>query len=108
MHNSIALCNSVSADRSGMAASTFLAAAAASVIRAPALSHITPPKVASLHGHATSRKSHQVSKSHITSTQTAWPRVFTNMRQNDENLVNAWNSIAQLPLEYNQVTLFAH
>ena len=80
----------------------------AELVRAPALSHITPPKVTSLHGHATSRKSHQVSKSHITSTQTAWPRVFTNMRQNDENLVNAWNSIAQMPLEYNQVTLFAH
>ena len=32
MRNSIALWNSVSADRSGMAASTFLAAAAASVI----------------------------------------------------------------------------
>ena len=32
MRNSIALCNSVFADRSGMAASTFLAAAAASVI----------------------------------------------------------------------------
>ena len=32
MRNSIALCNSVSADRIGMAASTFLAAAAASVI----------------------------------------------------------------------------
>ena len=32
MRNSIALCNSAFADRSGMAASTFLAAAAASVI----------------------------------------------------------------------------
>ena len=77
-------------------------------VRAPALSHITPPKVTSLHGHATSRKSHQVSKSHITSTQTAWPRVFTNMRQNEENLVNVWNSLAQMPLEYNQVAFFAH
>ena len=32
MRNSIAFCNSVSADRSGMAASPFLTAAAASVI----------------------------------------------------------------------------
>ena len=32
MRNSFALCNSVFADRSGMGASTFLAAAAASVI----------------------------------------------------------------------------
>ena len=32
MRNSIAFCNSVSADRNGMAASTFLAAGAASVI----------------------------------------------------------------------------
>ena len=55
-------------------------------VRAPARSHITPPTVTSLHGHATSRRSHQVSRSHITSTQSAWPRVFTYMRQNQENI----------------------
>ena len=33
MHNSFVLCNSVSADRSGMLASRFLAAAVASVLR---------------------------------------------------------------------------
>ena len=78
------------------------------LVRAPALSHITPPKVTSLHGHATSRKSHQVSKSHITSTQTAWPRNFTNMREDKENLVNVWKSIAQMPVAYKQVACFAH
>ena len=30
------------------------------------------------------------------------------MRQNEENLANVWNSIAQVPLEYNQLACFAH
>ena len=80
-------------------------------LRAAALSHITPPKVTSLHGHASSRKSHQVAKSHITSTQTPWPRTLTNMRQDEKNikqLVNVWVSIAQMSLAYNQVACFSH